>query len=420
MKVTILGAGYVGLITGVCLAELGHEVVCIDVLPEKVSRINRGETTLYESGLELMLRRQLEEGRFKASTDPGEIAKSDLTFICVGTPSRTDGSLDLTYVEEAAATIGSALKNKDSYHAVVLKSTVTPGTCERIVTPALEKSSGRPLGSTIGLAMNPEFLKEGAAIYDFMHPDRIVVGGNDEKAVEEAMRLYESFACPKLRGSLSTAEMIKIAANSFLATKISFVNEMGNICKQMGIDFRQVAEGMGLDARIGGQFLRAGCGFGGSCFPKDVKGIQAEAKHLGLRTDLLDAVLEVNRRQPLQMLAMLERHTPMAGRTIAVLGLAFKPNTDDVREASSITIVQELLRRGSRVRAYDPKAMDNFRTLFPGITYCGSVAECLQTADAVLIVTEWAEFADPTQYGGTLVIDGRGVTHTKNYEGICW
>ncbi|MEI6795588.1 MAG: UDP-glucose/GDP-mannose dehydrogenase family protein [Methanomassiliicoccales archaeon] len=420
MKISVLGAGYVGLITGVCLADLGHEVVCIDVVPEKVARINMGMSTLFEEGFEEKLRRLLAEHRFRASMDPAEISTSDITFICVGTPSQQDGTLDLKYVRQASRMIGEALALKDRHHTIVVKSTVMPGTCDDVVAPELERASKKCIGKDIGLCMNPEFLKEGTAIFDFMHPDRIIIGGNDDRAIQEVKDLYEPFNCPKMEVSLITAEMIKIAANSFLATKISFANEMGNLCKQMGVDFRQVAEGIGYDARIGRSFLRAGCGFGGSCFPKDVKGIAAEAKRRGLNTTLLDATLEVNRRQPLIMLDLLEKHMSPGDKTIAVLGLTFKPNTDDVRDASSIMIVGELLKRGARVRAYDPKGMDNFRAVFPEITYCSSVNDCLNSADAVMIITEWTEFSAPEQYGEKLVIDGRGITRTNSYDGICW
>jgi UDPglucose 6-dehydrogenase len=419
LKVTIIGAGYVGLVTGVCLAELGNDVTCLDVIAEKVASINRGQSVIYEEGLQEALARGLAKGTFRANMDPGKIAGSEVTFICVGTPSRSNGGLDLKFVKEAAVAVGKILRDKEGYHVVVVKSTVTPGTCEKVVRPILEKASGKRSGIDFGLAMNPEFLKEGMAIFDFMHPDRIVVGG-DERARSKVLELYEGFSCPKLQVSLTTAEMIKVAANSFLATKISFVNEMGNLCKEMGIDFRQVAEGIGHDARIGNQFLRAGCGFGGSCFPKDVKGIRAEARRLRVRTDLLDAALQVNRRQPGRLIELLGKHRQIKGGTFAVLGLAFKPNTDDVREASSIRVVEGLLRRGAKVRVYDPKAMDNFKRIYPDIAYCSSARQCLEGADAAIIVTEWAEFADPSLYGDMLVIDGRGVTKTSNYEGICW
>ena len=303
---------------------------------------------------------------------------------------------------------------------VVLKSTVVPGTSEKIIIPNLELASGKKIGNEMGVAVNPEFLKEGSAVKDFMNPDRIVIGGNDEKAISCLHQLYSHFDCPFVEVPLTTAEMIKVASNSFLATKISFVNEMGNICKEMGIDFRQVAEGMGHDARIGKLFLRSGCGFGGSCFPKDVKGIYHEAEMRGLDPKLLKATLEVNKHQPERLIALLEKHMSIEGKTIAVLGLAFKPDTDDVREASSIVVIESLLERGAKIKAYDPKGMDNFRRIQPDITYCSSAKECIHSSDAVLIVTEWKEFADPSLYGDRLVIDGRGITKTNNYEGICW
>jgi UDPglucose 6-dehydrogenase len=420
MKVTILGAGYVGLVTGLCFCELGNDVTCIDVIPEKVASLNKGICTIYEDGLQRLLIKHLESGHFRATTDPSVIADSEITFIAVGTPSRANGELDLSYVKGAAVTIGTAISDKKGYHVVVLKSTVVPGTCRETIIPNLEEASGKKVGESMGVAVNPEFLKEGAAVSDFMNPDRIVIGGNDDKAISKVRGLYSSFECPFVEVPLTTAEMIKVASNSFLATKISFVNEMGNICKEMGIDFRQVAEGMGYDARIGKLFLRSGCGFGGSCFPKDVKGIYYEAKRRGLKPELLKATLEVNERQPERLIDLLEKRMNIKGKTVAVLGLAFKPDTDDVREASSITVVDMLIKHGARIRAYDPKGMDNFRRIQPSIEYCSSAKECIHSSDAVVIVTEWKEFADPSQYGDKLVIDGRGVTKTNNYEGICW
>lgn len=420
MKVTIVGAGYVGLVTGLCFCELGNDVTCIDIVPEKVSSLNNGICTIYEEGLQDLLTKHLSSGRFRASTDSSYIAKSDITFIAVGTPSRANGALDLSYVKGAAITIGNAIRDKKRYHLVVLKSTVTPETCKKIIIPSLEEASGKKVGEEIGVAVNPEFLKEGAAVRDFMNPDRIVIGGNDDKAIFKVHELYRQFKCPIVEVPLTTAEMIKVASNSFLATKISFVNEMGNICKEMGIDFRQVAEGMGYDARIGKLFLRSGCGFGGSCFPKDVKGIYCEAKRRGLKPRLLKATLEVNKHQPERLITLLEKRMSIQGKTIAVLGLAFKPDTDDVREASSITLIDMLLKRGAKIKAYDPKGMDNFRRIQMDIKYCSSTKECIRSSDAVVIVTEWKEFADPSQYGNKLVIDGRGITKTNNYEGICW
>jgi UDPglucose 6-dehydrogenase len=420
VKVSIVGTGYVGLVTGLCLAELGNEVVCIDVVPAKVQSIMEGRAPIYEPGLDELLERHLRSGRFRATMDMGQVTGTDVTFIAVGTPSNEDGSLDLRYVRTAAEDIGRALASKDGYHVVVVKSTVTPTTTDAVVAPIVESSSGKRVGDDLGIASNPEFLKEGMAVDDFMNPDRVVIGASDERAAGVVRSLYSSFDCPILTVPTATAEMIKVASNSFLATKISFVNEVGNICKDMGIDMRQVAEGMGLDARIGKQFLRAGCGFGGSCFPKDVAGLAAEAERRGLRPRIMRAALDVNAEQPLRLLQLLDRRMDVRGRTVAVLGLAFKPFTDDIREASSLKVVAGLLARGASVRAYDPKAMDNFRREYPDVTYCSSTQECISGADVAIIVTEWPEFAPPELYGDMLVVDGRGVTRTKNYEGICW
>jgi UDPglucose 6-dehydrogenase len=280
--------------------------------------------------------------------------------------------------------------------------------------------SGKTLGQDLGVAMNPEFLKEGMAVADFMGPDRVVIGASDDRTFQEVASLYQGVDAPVLRTDLSTAEMIKMASNSFLAARISLVNEMGNISKAMGLDFREVAKGVGMDPRIGPLFLRAGCGFGGSCFPKDVKSIRAKARELGVRTDMLDATLSVNERQPLRMVELLNGRIRIEGSTVAVLGLAFKPGTDDIREASSLTVVAELLRKGAKVRVFDPQAMENFRGAFPHITYCRSAKECLEGADAALILTEWKEFSDPGLYGPMPVVDGRSITKTINYEGICW
>lgn len=420
MRVSIIGTGYVGLVTGLCLAELGHDVTCIDVIPEKVAAINAGRAPIYEPKVEELLSKHLAEGDFRATMDYSEVAHTDLTFIAVGTPSRADGSLDLRYIEQASESVGKVLAHKHGYHVVVVKSTVTPTTTEKLVIPTLERASGKKAGAGFGAAVNPEFLKEGMAVDDFMNPDRVVIGATDDKAAAAVRSLYASFKCDVLIVPPSTAEMVKVASNAFLATKISFVNELGNICKDMGIDVRDVAKGMGLDKRIGPYFLRAGCGFGGSCFPKDVTGLVAEAERRGLEPTLMRAALDVNKRQPEKLLELLDGHLDVRGKTVAVLGLAFKPDTDDIREASSRTVVRGLLDRGARVRCYDPQAMNNFRREFAGPTYCSSARECLEGADVALIVTEWKEFADPDLYGDILVIDGRGVVRTKNYDGICW
>ncbi|MFA5312599.1 MAG: UDP-glucose/GDP-mannose dehydrogenase family protein [Methanomassiliicoccales archaeon] len=420
MRLAVVGTGYVGLVTGACFSHLGNDVTCIDVIEDKVRTINSGKVPIFEPGLEDLVREGLSSRRLTATTDFSKVAEADVIFICVGTPSFEDGSLDLKYVKDAADQIGAAISRTKNHPVIIMKSTVMPRTTQHVVMPILEKASGKKAGSGFGLAMNPEFLKEGAAVQDFLHPDRIVIGAIDDASSKKVTELYKGFECPILHVPLSTAEMVKVASNAFLATKISFVNEVGNICKAMDIDFRQVAEGMGHDARIGKLFLRPGCGFGGSCFPKDLEGIIAEGRKYGTSTYLLEAVRKVNREQPLKLVELLENKMDIGGRTIAVLGLAFKPETDDIREASSLIIVRELLERGAKVRAYDPKAMDLFRKRYPQITYCESAEDCISGSDAVMIVTEWKEFADPSLYGDRLVVDGRGVVRTNNYEGICW
>ena len=420
MRLAVVGTGYVGLVTGACFSHLGNDVTCIDVIEDKVKMINSGKVPIFEPGLEGLVTEGLSSGRLRATSDFSVLRDVDSIFVCVGTPSFDDGSLDLRYVKEAASLIGDAISKSDEFKVVVMKSTVMPRTTQDIVIPILESSSNKKAGEDFGVAMNPEFLKEGAAVQDFLRPDRIVIGAMDERSLRVVADLYRGFDCPILKVPLSTAEMIKVASNAFLATKISFVNEMGNICKEMGIDFRQVAEGMGMDPRIGKLFLRAGCGYGGSCFPKDLEGIIAEAKRYDVSTHILEAVRKVNKEQPIRLVQLLEKKMGVKGKNVAVLGLAFKPDTDDIREASSLTIVKELLSKGARVRVYDPKAMENFKRRFPEITYCATAKECVTGADAVMIVTEWKEFADPGLYGEIPVIDGRGVVRTKNYEGICW
>lgn len=420
MKVSVIGTGYVGLVTGVCFSELGHDVVCVDTIKEKVESINAGVPPIFEEGLEALLHKHLVDGSFRATLDLKEVLGTDMTFLCVGTPSLDDGSLDLRYVLKASEDLGKLLHQKRGRHVVVVKSTVLPNTTRDVIAPIVQRASGKKLGDDLGVAMNPEFLKEGVAVADFLGPDRVVIGAMDERTCEEVASLYRSIKAPIMRTDPSTAEMIKMASNAFLAARISLVNELGNLSKELGLDFREVAKGVGLDPRIGPLFLRAGCGFGGSCFPKDVRSVRAKGVELGLRTEMLDATLSVNERQPLRVIDLLLNKMDVDGATVAVLGLAFKPGTDDIREASSLTVVAELLRRGAKVRAYDPQAMPNFKRLFQNITYCSSTKECLAGARAALILTEWKEFADPALYGDMLVVDGRGITKTNNYEGVCW
>ncbi|RJS69891.1 UDP-glucose/GDP-mannose dehydrogenase family protein [ANME-2 cluster archaeon] len=421
MNVSIIGTGYVGTVTGACLAELGHDVICVDIDQQKVDWINAGIAPIHEPGLSELLKKHAEI-RLRATTDYNDaIPNSDLTFICVGTPSGEDGRIDLSIVRSASKSIGEALSDKRSYHVVVVKSTVVPETTEKVVAPLVR-------GENVGIAMNPEFLREGKAVYDFMNPDKIVVGG-DPRAVEMVARLYEGIPCEITRTDIRTAEMIKYANNSFLAAKISFANEIGNICKKLGIDVYDVMSAIGKDFRISEHFLNAGAGFGGSCFPKDVRALIGKAEELGYDPMLLNAVIEVNEEQPIRMVKLLVEHIgDLRNRRIAVLGLAFKNDTDDIRESRSIPVITELLNLGAQVSAYDPLAEPNMRKIFPEIDYCESALDALNGADACLIMTEWDEFRSLDKefdaMKNLVVIDGRRVVSLDHgrgiYEGICW
>ena len=421
MNVSIIGTGYVGTVTGACLAELGHDVICVDIDQQKVDWINAGIAPIHEPGLSELLKKHAEI-RLRATTDYNDaIPNSDITFICVGTPSGEDGRIDLSIVRSASKSIGKALSDKRSYHVVVVKSTVVPETTEKVVAPLVR-------GENVGIAMNPEFLREGKAVYDFMNPDKIVVGG-DPRAVEMVASLYEGIPCEITRTDIRTAEMIKYANNSFLAAKISFANEIGNICKKLGIDVYDVMSAIGKDFRISEHFLNAGAGFGGSCFPKDVRALLGKAEEIGYDPMLLNAVIEVNEEQPIRMVKLLVEHIgDLRNRRIAVLGLAFKNDTDDIRESRSIPVITELLNLGAQVSAYDPLAELNMRKIFPEIDYCESALDALNGADACLIMTEWDEFRSLDKefdaMKNLVVIDGRRVVSLDHgrgiYEGICW
>ena len=427
MRVSVIGSGYVGLVTGMGFVKIGNKVVFVDVDERKSQMINNAKPPIYEEGLEELMKKF--KDKYYATKNYREaILNSDATFICVGTPSREDGSIALTYIKEASKEIGKALKEKEDYHVVIVKSTVLPETTEKVVKPNIEKYSGKKAFEDFGLAMNPEFLREGVALRDFLNPDRIVIGVKDEKTKEVLEKLYEPIDAPKLIVDIKTAEMIKYASNAFLATKISFANEIGNICKKLGIDSWKVFEGVGLDHRISPYFFRTGIGWGGSCFPKDVRALIRKAEELGEDPIILKAVMEVNERQPLKMIELLKKHVPeLKGKTVGVLGLAFKPNTDDVRETRAYIIIKKLLEEGAHVIAYDPKAMENFKRFYPDvgekIEYAGSAEEVLEKSGVILIVTEWDEF-EKLDYSGKIVIDGRRIWAAEKtariYEGVCW
>ncbi|MBE8539378.1 nucleotide sugar dehydrogenase [Geoglobus acetivorans] len=422
MNISVIGSGYVGMVTGIGFAELGNEVIFVDIDEKKVDTINSGKAPIFEKELDELIQRN--RNKYKATKEYNIIADTDITFICVGTPSREDGSIDLTFVKSAAAEIGKVLASKDMFHAVVVKSTVIPGTTEKVIKPIIERESGKEAFKDFGLAVNPEFLREGNAVHDFFNPDRIVIGVRDKKTKEVLETLYKPFSCSKLITDIKTAEMIKYASNAFLATKISFANEIGNICKKLGIDAYEVFKGVGLDHRINPAFFRAGIGFGGSCFPKDIKALIAKAEELGVNPKILKAVIEVNEEQPLKMIELLKEHIPdLKGKRIGILGLAFKPDTDDIRESRAIPIVQKLIEEGANIIAYDPEAMDAFARMFPQIEYASSAEKVITKSDAVLIVTEWGEFNE-LNYKGKIVIDGRRVEKAMKeagiYEGVCW
>ena len=412
MDITVVGVGYVGLTTGVAFAELGNNVRLIDIDKEKIEKIRKGIAPIYEEGLQEMLQRNMD--RIKATTTYNEI--DDIVFVCVGTPSLPDGSINLSYVKEA---VENAARNMEE-GIIVIKSTVFPGTTEKILRPIAEKYSNK-----ISLAMNPEFLREGKALHDFMHPDRIVIGARDEKTAEMLKELYKPIDAPILVTNPTVAELIKYASNAFLATKISFANEIGNLAKMLGIDVYEVMKGVAMDHRISPYFLNAGVGFGGSCFPKDLKALRAGAKKLGYDMRLIDAVLKINEEQPLRLLKILEKYVELEGSIIAILGLAFKANTDDVRESRAIPIIKELLKRGAKIKAYDPMAMENMKKIFPEIEYCNSIEKAIENADACLILTDWKEFEEINfdAMKRKIVIEGRRILKNKEgiiYEGVCW
>jgi len=430
MKISVMGTGYVGLVSGTCLAERGHQVTCIDIRSEVVQEINAGRPPIHEIGLDNLLRSARDKGMLSATTDAKTaILDSDVTLICVGTPT-VDGRMDMSQIVAAAKEIGSALVSKRGYHVVAVKSTVLPGTTEGPVKAAIESHSGKKVGHGWGLCMNPEFLREGRAVEDFRVPDRIVVGATDSMTAEVFLNVYADFTCPKLVTTPRTAEMIKYVSNSLLATMISFSNEIGNMCSAVpGVDARLVWKGVHLDRRltpingqVGGaagvtEYLWHGLGFGGSCFPKDVAALRSFGRTVGEQTRMLDAVLDINTDQPLRMVALLEKELSLAGKTVAVLGLAFKPGTDDLRESPALPLVAELRKKGAKVLVHDPIAMPHAkkRPEFRDVVFAEDWAEALRKSDACCLVTAWPEYRNiqPTNFQKlmtrALVIDGRGV-----------
>lgn len=398
-RVAVVGLGYVGLTLACALASRGFQVMGVDVDEGRLEKIRGGISPIYEEGLEPLLNRVLELGALKVTSDYREaVEESEACFICVGTPSKPDGSVDLRYVEEAARMLGRALKNKPGYYLVIVRSTVPPGTTRNLVGKILEEESGRSIGG-FGLCFNPEFLREGKALEDTFNPDRIIVGCADRESGEKLLNIYRRFYGDKLPPTLITtlvnAELIKYASNAFLATKISFINMVSQLCQTLpGADVTVVAEGMGMDKRIGREFLAAGLGWGGSCFPKDTLGLLRFGEKLGIRLPIVEAAIKVNESQIEHAVRLAEELIgDLEGKLVSVLGLAFKPGTDDVRESRSIRLVEKLLERGAKVRIHDPKAMENARRILGRkVEYAESVEECLHGADLCILATEWPQY----------------------------
>ena len=424
MKVTIYGSGYVGLVTGACLAEVGNEVMCMDVDRDKIAMLKAGRIPIYEPGLEPMVKENAAAGRLSFTDDPDEAVDHGLfQFIAVGTPPDEDGSADLRHVLAVARTIGERLRE---YRIVVNKSTVPVGTADRVRETIRETLAERGVEVEFDVVSNPEFLKEGAAIDDFMRPDRIVVGTDNPRTTELLKALYAPFNRNHdrlLAMDIRSAELTKYAANAMLATKISFMNELSNLAERLGADIESVRKGIGSDPRIGYQFIYPGAGYGGSCFPKDVKALERTAREVGYEARLLGAVEAINERQKRVLFEKLESHFgELAGRTIALWGLAFKPNTDDMREASSRVLMEALWDAGARVRAYDPVAMNECRRIYgerDDLELCESAQSALEGADALVVITEWKQFRSPDfqqiarKLREPVLFDGRNIYDPK-------
>jgi UDPglucose 6-dehydrogenase/GDP-mannose 6-dehydrogenase len=443
MRVSVIGAGYVGLVAAACLAEKGHSVVCVDVDESKVQKICRGISPMFEAGLDRLLQENVGTNLWATTDLHASVIHSEMTLVAVGTPF--DGrEIDLRFIKEVSRQIGKALRDKRTYHLVVVKSTVVPGTTDDVVTPILEEASGKKVGVDFGVAVNPEFLTQGQAVEDFMFPDRIVLGGNDDHSISMLEQLYSAFqGVPKVHTNNKTAEMIKYTSNAMLATSISFANEIGNLCSALGgVDVVDVMKGVHLSKYLRprsstgehvqaplSSFFEAGCGFGGSCLPKDVKALIAHGEKAGLQMPLLCAVIKINEQQPKRMLEILKRSFPsLRGVRVAVLGLAFKPDTDDIRESPAITIIRHLLAEGATILAYDPVAIPEARKIldFQDVRFQNSLSESVKDVEAIVLVTRWKEFEKlpgmlreaKTQ---PIVVDGRRMLDKDsivNYAGI--
>lgn len=415
MDICVVGAGYVGLVTSACFADLGHDVICVDVDRARVALLNKGKVPIFEPGLDETIRRNRAQKRLAFTTTLGPaVRKSRVVFICVGTPPKPNGEADLSYVEGAARDIARHLNGEK---VIVNKSTVPVGMADLVASIIREKGHAK---HRFAVASCPEFLREGSAVHDFMHPDRIVIGADDQKAAETVAQLFRPLNAPIQITDARSAEMIKYASNAFLATKISFINEVAALCDRVGADVREVARGMGTDRRIGSAFLNAGAGYGGSCFPKDTLALISVMEREGLDARILKATVAANADQKKRIFEKVKESAgPLEGRTIAIWGLAFKADTDDMRDAVSVDVIQALTHAGARVKAYDPAAMHHARKLVPGIGFAKDPYDAVKGADALLILTEWNQFKEAdlkrvkSLLNKPIIVDGRNLLDPK-------
>lgn len=423
MKISVIGGGYVGLVSAACFADMGHDITIIEADEKRVDKINSGISPIYEKGLDNLLSAHVGY-TLNATTEYKDLVDSDLALICVGTPSKSDGSSDLSMIDSASISIGKAIRDIKKYLVIAVKSTVLPGTTQKVVMPNVLIHSGIDQYN-LGFVMNPEFLREGLAVHDFFNPNRIVIGCSDKVAGDLVENAYCGLNATTLRTGITEAEMIKYTSNAFLATKISFANEIGNICKRLGLDVYDVMKGVGMDPRISPFFLNAGAGFGGSCFPKDVIALIRLAESLDEKPSILKSVIKVNNNQPLRMIALLENKIGnLKGKRVAILGLAFKNDTDDIRESRSLLVISELRQKGAEIAAYDPLANSVTSKIYSDIYYYKSASEALKGADACLVMTEWPEFSlldhEFNQMKSKIIIEGRKILNCGGVEGICW
>jgi len=416
-KICVVGAGYVGLVTSACFAEIGNTVYCVDINEEKIDMLRKGHCPIYEPRLTSLIKKHLNKKLFFSISVKEAVMKSKFVFICVNTPPKPNGEADLSFVENVAREIA---KSMTSYKIIVSKSTVPVRTGNKVMN-VMSRSVKKNV--KFDVASNPEFLREGQAVHDFLHPDRIVVGVESERAKKEFEKLYKKFKCPKLFTNIQSAELIKHASNSFLACKISFINMVSTICDETGGDVNEVARGMGLDARIGKSFLNPGVGFGGSCFPKDLSAFIKVAEDTMADTSLLRSIKKINEKQQLNFVQKIKKAVwNLRGKTIAILGLSFKPDTDDMRNAPSVYIIKELLNEGANVKAYDPHAMDAAKNILNDISYAKSIYDCVDGADAIVILTEWKQFAKmdfskiKKMVQQPIIIDGRNMFETAKMD----